>query len=1563
MRTKNIMLIKKSTAVSLMLAVLIMGCTEKKAEFVPVDNDNSNDTAPVIQFSQNALLTGQVVNVNLPQIRGDGPFLIEFDFGDGSALSTATTYTYPVNQEDKQYEIFAIVTDVNNKSTQVSLGLITVLKVVFNPNNTPPITQITKPLNIVGLSVVADGLTSFDNESTNLSYQWDFGDHTSVESTKLMSHNYKNSGSYILVLTVSDGQDSSSEIMLVTVESNAASAFELSNAAINLLKQNNCSNCHYVSNAGVAAKTDLFFGQTADYTAASIKAGISGYLGSDQTRLDKAKTHPIAPSEHSGIEFSQQDDQQQWQALLSSIWFESNPAPANHNPTAQIDLIEQQDLNVMLSAQNSSDLDGDNLIYMWDLNGEKTLIGQLASYDFVQSGTKHIILTVTDGNGGMTQTDLMLVVNAANATPIADFNVDSNLLLVQFDASVSSDMDGDILSYAWDFGDNQHSILEKPQHQYAQAGNYTVTLTVSDLIDNQSMTRHIVLDTTVNHTPVPMINLLSNLNDTVSLSGESSTDDGQIVTYRWNFNGEFIQETSEAMYRFTTTGDKYISLMVIDEKGSSDSTFITLNIEDKTPNAMITVLAKNFLKVDFSSMGSLDPEGKPLSFVWDFGDDSNNSNNNEEPNPTHTYTTAGTYQVVLQVTDAAGNQANKNITLTIKAPDIVNAKPNAVITKTDIGNFKYEFSAADSSDPEGVDLTYAWDFANGETATTESVTITFASDAIYTVQLTVNDGALSDMDNTIINTQPVLEGDPIVGERLYLEMCSSCHDSEDSSKPNGGKGQQEMTVGSFSPIKINQYLFDFADPDLYTRIDATMPSSDPDTCTRQCAADIEAFMMTWQEVVVSQTCEKLDDEMKFGPRQMRLLTVREYTNTINDLFGFNVDISTLVGNTQIEGFSNQVDSSIDVARIDGFRAAADDVIEYSVTQNFDNIRGVNACGSDCVDVFINVVAKQLFRRPLTTDEVTSYRAMFDSPVTELDTAGNVEGMKTALKAAMTSVNFLYKSEVGQTKAPLQAFYDDLPITYRTVGSVHSESPPNLGSNSYSGGNATGEYGHSANWGMLYNFTGTDLIRIRVQTDNPKLEIYIASKHSAHNSVEELVSIDTGDDSPAVKKFKTFSFLVKDYVGDYGLVVATPYDNGGNRSIFIESIEISQGEPIPKPTVPQIPDGAFGLSTYEVATFLAYTYTGSTPDEELIAAADAGLVGDDVIRTQIERLLAKPEAKQHFGYFIEEWVNVEPILNDNKDALLFPDFTDSIRAAMVQELRLNFLAVLFDDNVPFADLYQAGNTHVNEELAVFYGMTGITGTDFVKAATPDRGGILLTGAFLAGHSNAQHSSIIIRGNQFRERLLCQHLPPIPSGADFEALREKKKQFVEEAKAQDNGLIRNAHLEYINTDDPKCGSCHYRIINPLGVGLEDYDTVGVKRSTYENGLSVDFTGQDAENREYHKSALYGYESIYTGNLSEKIDFEGGVALADIMSTLPKAQHCALEKSFRFMLGTGPDEYNHYDLQTNVLTDEEKSDNTCVMDDMASAMSGAGMNLKEAFIIFGLSDIVRFRKQGNR
>ena len=1566
MAVMNTLLSKNLLGLSLFFALFVSGCTKQPTTqpVINIETNTLNDMgqAPSVMVSQVPVITGQNVQIVEPQMSGDGPFEVTYNFGTDSVDTLNTAHSYPAASQDAQYEIFVTVTDVNNQSTTMSLGIITIPAVEFNPNNTPPTAKISLPLVINGLVVSADGSESFDDETTVLNYQWDFGDGSGLQNSAAATHTYSNSGTYVLKLTINDGQDSVMDYVTVNVQADNISAFELAGDAVELLTMAPCANCHYANNATIAAQTLLYFGQDANYTAASIKVGIETYLDSNQELFDKAYIHPMS-SAHAGLNFSTDAQKQQWQTLLSAIWNESNPVDVNNPPVANIEINAQQNLTVSLSAAGSSDLDNDTLNYAWNFNDESTRSGVEVSYEFLTKGDKTISLLVTDGKGGAESIEVMVRVSQANQPPIANFTVMPNLLTLQFDASVSQDPEQDTLTYLWDFGDAQTSTLANPTNVYAAVGTYSVTLTINDSYNQSvSVIRDVVVDMTINPVPVPVINVISNANGMVSVSADASTDDGSIVLYVWSFNSQALANDVLAAHTFMSSGEKTITLTVVDEKGASASTFEVLTIADKPPEAILTVRTKTFLDVTFSSMGSLDPEGSEVSFAWTFGDGSSSN----LPNPAHSYTQADTYVVTLIVTDSAGISTTVNTSVMVAEETIANKKPVAIITKNDLGNGRYQFSAASSYDPEGLDITYFWDFANGQTSELVDNNITFAENQIFSVKLTVNDARLDGHAITVINTVPVIEGDPVEGERLYLEMCSGCHDSDNTSKPNMGMGQQEITSNVLSPININQYLYNFADPDLFSKIEDTMPAlGASDTCVGQCAADIAAFMLQWQEVNTVIACNKQDSEMKFGPRQMRLLTVREYVNTVNDLFGFQVDIASLVGNSKIEGFSNQVDSSIDLARLDGFRAAADDIIEYSAEQDFGNIRSIMACANDCVDPFINGVAKRLFRRPLTTEEVTNYKAMFDSPASLLDTINNKEGMKLALKSGLTSVNFLFRSEVGQTKEQLQNFYDELPTTYKAVGNVRTESPPDLGRYSANGGNATGIYKHNDKWGMLHNFTGLDLIRIRVKATTPTLFLYLgASKNDLNASSHDFVRFKTNQDGfeapPA--EFKTFSFLVEGITGEQAFVVGSEYD-GNKGNVYIESIEFSQGEILAKPTVPNIPDGAFGLSTYEMATFLAYTYTGSTPDELLIAAADEGLVDNVIIQAQIERLLAKAESKEHFGYFIEEWVDVDPILIKNKDAVLFDDFTNTIRTAMVEELRHNFVDVLFDDTVPFSYLYQPGSTFLNEDLAQFYGISGVTGDHFRKVTSSERGGILLTGAFLAGHSNADESSIIIRGNQFRERLMCQHLPPFPSNVDLNALREQQESIVEKVKERENGLIRGAHLEYINTDLDACGSCHYRIINPLGVGLEDYDAVGRVRDTYLNGLTVNFAGHDEGNRDYHDSALYGYDSIQTSNVLERLEFQGGVELGNIMSTLPRAQNCALEKSFRYMMGTGPDEYNHADPATNELTAQEKMDNTCVMNDMASAMSTANMNLKAAFIKFGLSDIVRFRKEGNR
>jgi len=92
-----------------------------------------------------------------------------------------------------------------------------------------------------------------------------------------------------------------------------------------------------------------------------------------------------------------------------------------------------------------------------------------------------VTLTVTDDEGAdHTATQSVTVPTAGNSSPTADFSNDCSDLTCNYNGSTSSDSDGSIASYAWNFGDSGTASEATPSHTYASAGTYTVTLTVTD---------------------------------------------------------------------------------------------------------------------------------------------------------------------------------------------------------------------------------------------------------------------------------------------------------------------------------------------------------------------------------------------------------------------------------------------------------------------------------------------------------------------------------------------------------------------------------------------------------------------------------------------------------------------------------------------------------------------------------------------------------------------------------------------------------------------------------------------------------------------------------------------------------------------------------------------------------------------------------------------------------------------------------------------------------------------------------------------------------------------------
>ena len=364
----------------------------------------------------------------------------------------------------------------------------------------------------------------------------------------------------------------------------------------------------------------------------------------------------------------------------------SEPVPGPY-PVALFDYVVDK-CNVSFT-DKSTVPEGKTLSYVWRFGDGLTATVQNPVHDYKKSGTYNVTLVVSDSaitsevkkDVSVTCDDQHDPVTEPHP-PVAGFISTVNGLTVKF-TDVSSDEDGDTLSYLWNFGDGETSQESNPVHTYAAVGTYTVKLTVSDADSEDTYTASVVLSdpTPSNNPPVARIGIKKNSSDgTVEFENKSTDPDAgdkDNLTYKWSFGDNSESTEVSPTHKYAESGDYKVELVAYDGKDYSSTETMTIHVEIKDepgpvddnnpPVADFTQETKeDHVTVQFTNNSS-DPDGDTLTYKWDFGDGTTST----EKNPSHTYTEFKTYKVVLTVYDAKQLSNEKSVQITITDPDEV----------------------------------------------------------------------------------------------------------------------------------------------------------------------------------------------------------------------------------------------------------------------------------------------------------------------------------------------------------------------------------------------------------------------------------------------------------------------------------------------------------------------------------------------------------------------------------------------------------------------------------------------------------------------------------------------------------------------------------------------------------------------------------------------------------------------------------------------------------------------------------------------------------------------------
>jgi len=363
--------------------------------------------------------------------------------------------------------------------------------------------------------------------------------------------------------------------------------------------------------------------------------------------------------------------------------------------------------------------------YLWDFGDGTTTTQTNPQHTFMQSGTFTITLISTNVYGCQDveiKNQYITIYPKPNGAITASPTSSCDPATVfQFRNNIIGNN-----SWLWNFGDGTTSTQQNPNHTFPSSGNYNVSLIVTNSFGCRDTSD---TPTRINVTPANWAGFTANIDSGCApLSVDFMTPVVYVTYIKWDF-GDGTSSTNYApSHTYTNSGNYTVTMTIATANGCSDTIVRTNYIHVATKPApsftYVNSVGCGPLTVNFTNTST-----NYVSCLWVFGDGTTST----DPNPIHTYTNSGKFNVTLKCWGPGG------CTKSIVYYDIVKVTRTTAMFAVDkrIGCPPLTVNFSNLSPPSG--LTYLWDFGDGTSSTLQNPTHTYNTSANFDVRLIVRD--------------------------------------------------------------------------------------------------------------------------------------------------------------------------------------------------------------------------------------------------------------------------------------------------------------------------------------------------------------------------------------------------------------------------------------------------------------------------------------------------------------------------------------------------------------------------------------------------------------------------------------------------------------------------------------------------------------------------------------------------------------------------------------------------------------------------------------------------------